>query len=315
MTRTTSPVRRPAQDSASPTNSLGEVEPPIPDPHAGRREGEPDPRTLDQRPSPHHPSHAGDRGLAPSADQVLARAASFLGYKEGPDNDTPFGSWYGLNHQPWCDMWVSYVFHEEGGDDIGGHFAYCPSHVQWFRQRGQWGTTPQRGAVVFFSWDGGPSADHVGLVEVPNGWPQTLEGNTSSGDGGPQGNGDGVYRRVRNPRFVLGYGYPAYGGASPVAGGTVSLGRVVEAARLDGPRPQGAGTPGDQGDVLLVEQALAAEGLLVASLVDGAFGTSTVAAYARWQHRLGYTGADADGIPGMDSLTRLGQAHGFAVTA
>jgi hypothetical protein len=303
------------QATRRPTNSLGEVEPPIPEPRAGRREGEPDPGTLDQRPSPRRPSHARDRGLAPSADQVLARASSFLGYKEGPDNDTPFGSWYGLNHQPWCDMWVSYVFHEEGGDDIGGHFAYCPSHVEWFRQRGQWGTTPRRGAVVFFSWDGGPSADHVGLVEVPNAWPQTLEGNTSSGAGGSQSNGDGVYRRVRNPAFVLGYGYPAYGGGATVtAGGTVSLARVVEAARLDGPRPQGVGTPGDQGDVRLVEQALAAEGLLVASLVDGAFGTSSVSAYAAWQRRLGYTGADADGIPGMDSLTRLGQAHGFAVT-
>ncbi len=224
-----------------PTNSLGEVEPPIPEPDSGTREGEPDPRTLDQRPAKQRPSHAGDRDLAPNADQVLLRAASFLGYKEGSDNDTRFGGWYGLNHQPWCDMWVSYVFHEEGGEDIGGHFAYCPSHVQWFKQRGQWGTTPRRGAVVFFSWDGGPSADHVGLVEVPNEWPQTLEGNTSSGEAGSQGNGDGVYRRVRNPRFVLGYGYPAYGGGSAVvASGTVSLARVVQAARLDGPRPQGA---------------------------------------------------------------------------
>ena len=66
--------------------------------------------------------------------------------------------------------------------------------------------------------------------------------------------------------------------------------------------------------MLVVERALAAEGLLTPSLVDGAFGTSTVSAYAAWQRRCGYHGADADGIPGHDSLVRLGQAHGFAVT-
>ena len=31
------------------------------------------------------------------------------------------------------------------------------------------------------------------------------------------------------------------------------------------------------------------------------------------QKRYGYTGQMADGIPGVESLTRLGRAHGFAV--
>lgn len=199
----------PTTEPAPPTNSLGEVEPPIPDPDAHTREGEPDPDTLDQTPMP--PPAPGDRDVAPAADRVLARAASFLGYRERGDNDTTFGVWYGLNHQPWCDMFVSYVFAQEGAGGVGGRFAYCPSHVTWFKQRGQWGTTPRRGAVVFFSWDGGPTADHVGLV-------------------------------------------------------------------------------------------------------DGSFGTSSVAGYRRWQQRLGFGGRDADGIPGMDSLRRLGAAHGFSVT-
>ncbi|MDQ2781460.1 MAG: CHAP domain-containing protein [Actinomycetota bacterium] len=315
QTTTARPAAQP-QD-LRPTNSLGEVEPSIPDPHAGRREGEPDPGSLDQQPTRKRPPQTGDRGLPPSAGQVLNRATQFLGFKEGSNNDTPFGAWYGLNHQPYCDMFVSYVFHQEGGEEIGGHFAFCPSHVQWFKQRGQWGSSPQRGAVVFFTWDGGPSADHVGLVESvgQGGWPHTVEANTSSGEGGSQGNGDGVYRRVRNPRFVLGYGYPAYGvGAAVISAATVSLARVMTAATLDGPRPQGVGTPGSEVDVRVVEQALVGEHLLDPSLVDGAFGTSTVAAYAAWQRQLGFTGADADGIPGRDSLVRLGAAHGFAVT-
>jgi hypothetical protein len=65
-----------------------------------------------------------------------------------------------------------------------------------------------------------------------------------------------------------------------------------------------------------VEEALAAEGLLERGYVDGSFGTRTLAAYAAWQRsRAGgsYRGGDADGVPGRDSLTRLGDRHGFTV--
>jgi hypothetical protein len=64
----------------------------------------------------------------------------------------------------------------------------------------------------------------------------------------------------------------------------------------------------------IVERALAAEGLLDQKWVDGWMGARTRTAYAAWQKRLGYTGASANGVPGRDSLTRLGHAHGFRVT-
>jgi hypothetical protein len=65
--------------------------------------------------------------------------------------------------------------------------------------------------------------------------------------------------------------------------------------------------------VLLVEQALAANHLLAAQWVDGYFGTTTIAAYAKYQKSLGYTGLDASGLPGTTSLTKLGSGR-FAVT-
>jgi hypothetical protein len=40
-----------------------------------------------------------------------------------------------------------------------------------------------------------------------------------------------------------------------------------------------------------------------------------VAAFAALQRRYGYGGRDADSIPGMTSLTRLGTAHGFTTTS
>ncbi len=81
---------------------------------------------------------------------------------------------------------------------------------------------------------------------------------------------------------------------------------VVLAAQLD-PVKTGTGiTPGAGPSVLLVERALAAHGLLASQYVDGHFGTSTVSAYAAYQRSLGFTGLDANGLPGRTSLTRLG---------
>ncbi|QTD96957.1 endolysin [Streptomyces cyanogenus] len=93
----------------------------------------------------------------------------------------------------------------------------------------------------------------------------------------------------------------------------VSLAHVVYAAKHDPAAAQGHTSY--KSEVLLVEKALAAEKLLASQWVDGSYGTKTLTAYAAWQRKLGYTGSDADGTPGKTSLTRLGDKHGFAVTA
>ncbi|MFF8482301.1 N-acetylmuramoyl-L-alanine amidase [Streptomyces antibioticus] len=95
----------------------------------------------------------------------------------------------------------------------------------------------------------------------------------------------------------------------------VSLAHILAAARKDPAAAQGHTT--HKTEVLLVERALKAEGLLAAKWVDGSFGTKTVAAYARWQRSAaggGFTGTDADGIPGKTSLKLLAARHGFTVT-
>ncbi|NUK22078.1 N-acetylmuramoyl-L-alanine amidase [Streptomyces lunaelactis] len=101
---------------------------------------------------------------------------------------------------------------------------------------------------------------------------------------------------------------PAPVPAKPV----VDLSKLVAAAKADPPK---RGTPISYYGSKTVEQALVAEGLLARSLADGHFGSSTVTAYAAWQRRCGFKGADANGIPGRDSLERLGQRRGFTVTA
>ncbi|MBB1253162.1 LysM peptidoglycan-binding domain-containing protein [Streptomyces sp. OF3] len=103
---------------------------------------------------------------------------------------------------------------------------------------------------------------------------------------------------------------PATTPTKPPARPVVDLSRLIQAARTDPPK---AGTPVTYPETLLVEMALVAEGLLERRLADGHFGTATVRGYAGWQRRLGYTGRDADGIPGMTSLRKLGAKRGFDV--
>jgi hypothetical protein len=90
----------------------------------------------------------------------------------------------------------------------------------------------------------------------------------------------------------------------------VDLSKLIAAAKSDPPKK---GTPVSYPGVKTVEEALVKEGLLARSLADGHFGTATRDAYASWQRRCGWSGKDADGIPGKASLTKLGARRGFNV--
>ncbi|WP_043471133.1 LysM peptidoglycan-binding domain-containing protein [Kitasatospora sp. MBT66] len=164
-------------------------------------------------------------------------ASADIGYREGPNNDSKYGRAYGLNFNPYCDMAVSLWGQAIGERSAVGWFAYCPSHVAWFKQRGQWlgrNASVVPGDIVFFSWDGGPTADHVGVVraastgtaDVP-----TVEANTSSGQAGSQSNGDGVYARTRSRAYILGFGRPAYSGGAP---STTGRHRITKGQTLGG---------------------------------------------------------------------------------
>ncbi|SDD85851.1 peptidoglycan-binding protein [Glycomyces harbinensis] len=95
---------------------------------------------------------------------------------------------------------------------------------------------------------------------------------------------------------------------------SVDMELTVVAAMVDPPRT-GTGITLTAGpSVTAVEGALRDKGFLGGSLVDGHYGTSTITAYSAWQKSLGYTGLDANGLPGPTSLTKLGEAEGFTVT-
>lgn len=170
-------------------------------------------------------------------NQVLSRAASQLGTRESPSgsNRQKYGVWYGMNGVPWCDIFVSWVFGTlSAGGAVGGKFAYCPYHLNWFVQRKRLYRTPMAGDLVFFRWDGMSVTGHIGIVEkvLSGGRIQTLEGNTSSDNTGSQNNGGGVYRRIRSSTAnISGYGRPMYTStstATPTAATTTAVRSVTQ---------------------------------------------------------------------------------------
>ena len=125
-----------------------------------------------------------------------------------------------------------------------------------------------------------------------------------------EGPGKGTPSKPSKPQPGTGKG--TGGGASKPR---VDLSRLIGAAKQDPAAKQGhvsylAGTN-------LVEAALVDLGYLAKTYAgDGSFGSKTIAAYAKWQHHLGYTGDDANGIPGKVSLGKLGSTTGlFTVVA
>src|ERR1043166_5101254 len=95
--------------------------------------------------------------LMTEVDAILNQARSHLGMSGRPNAAT---HWYASDGHgvayldaAWCDMFVSWCAHNVGMTDIVGEFAYCPSHVTWFKKNKRWDHKPSKGAIVFFDWE------------------------------------------------------------------------------------------------------------------------------------------------------------------
>lgn len=154
-----------------------------------------------------------------TASQIVNKAASQIGVTEYPpdSNKQKYGVWYGMNGQPWCAIFVSWVFAQcDALDVVGGKFSYCPYWVEYAKEHGMWlgrKEKPQTGDLIFFS--NGKRACHVGIVEKRNGSTSvtTIEGNTSAVS---NDNGGAVMRRTRSygsvgsSWFILGFMRPIW---------------------------------------------------------------------------------------------------------
>jgi hypothetical protein len=128
-----------------------------------------------------------------------------------------YGKWYGLNNQPWCAMFISWVYNQANeGVKIAAStkkgFASCDAGLKWFAKHSKLVPTgqAQAGDIVFFQFDADAQPDHVGIVVKNDGkkylW--TCEGNTAGDSKGSQANGDGVYLKKRAYSLIMGVARP-----------------------------------------------------------------------------------------------------------
>ena len=114
-------------------------------------------------------------------NKILNIARGELGYKEGTNNNTKYGADYGLNYNPWCQMFIWWIAQKAGiSENIIPKQASCPRAYNWFKERGQVVSAQEAkaGDIIFFQWNGSRNADHVGIIEVVNSnIITTIEGN------------------------------------------------------------------------------------------------------------------------------------------
>lgn len=167
-----------------------------------------------------------------SANKVLSIAAGEVGYSrwDDPQAGTKYGrafaekvgnSYYGNSGVPYCCMLVWWVLDQAGMTVPGMPTASCTTLRNACANAGMIvpKMSAQPGDIVIFDWPGSRDGanDHVGFVELNKGnYIQTIEGNTSSGASGSQGNGGVVARRTRDWSVVQDVIRPAYGSDKPL---------------------------------------------------------------------------------------------------
>lgn len=120
-------------------------------------------------------------------EKIIEIAHREIGVTENPPNSNrcKYTEWFGLNGQPWCGMFVSWVFFMAGiplpkiGYSKG--FAGCQYAVANVSKWGRIVTIPLPGDVVFYDWEGDGKFDHTSIFEkdLGKGLFQAIEGNTS----------------------------------------------------------------------------------------------------------------------------------------
>lgn len=150
--------------------------------------------------------------------KLMAFCDAEVGYVEGKNNDTKFGKWFGLNHQPWCAMSASKMFYDAGmirtvaAKNKPKGYASCAEWLNYLTKNNQ--LVPigqaQAGDLVFYQLNADSLPDHVEIVKSNK---KSLKyiyaygGNTSDGKGSVS-NGDGYYLRKRGYGNIMAVARP-----------------------------------------------------------------------------------------------------------
>lgn len=233
---------------------------------------------------------------------AVALARDQVGYKEGNRNWTKYArdDYPAVQNQAWCGSFVGWICQRAGFDvDPYVWVPFVPYIENWARKNGFWRTDRARAGDIVVYGFGRSSGQHTGIA-----WPdestggdsyRAIEGNTSSGNGGSQTNGDGVYVRYRSRSTIRGW-----------VDMSAAIAHYGTGTKPKLPAESVAGK--DFADVDWTQRTLNELGY-AAGTVDGVVGTKTTAATRAFQTDYGIT---ADGRPGPDTRKALAETMSMA---
>ena len=146
---------------------------------------------------------------------IIKYCAGELNECENPkgSNKTKYGLWFGFNGVAWCCMFVCWIFDSAGvplritSNKKG--FAHTRYIIEFAIKHDLFTNNPKPGDIAMLDFKRDQWIDHIGIFKEfqisGKGWPLIYEGNTSSDSKGSQDNGDGVYLKLRDPKFIFKY--------------------------------------------------------------------------------------------------------------
>ncbi|MCX4547105.1 peptidoglycan-binding protein [Streptomyces sp. NBC_01565] len=236
--------------------------------------------------------------------------------RDGWDNYTQWGREFGENGVPWCVIFDWCMYHDVGLDSIVPKVDNVTAFTAWAKERGQWSAYPSVGAWVNFG-----NGAHTEIVTgFDSDTVYTKGGNSIQAGASDHGQGNGVWSHShpRRSDYVTGYFAPTYpdGQCPPTADPHDPRGGAAVASwRWTPPAPAFEPFPGTaffaRGRRSPVIAAMHARLVAVgcdryqSSANTDVWGSGDENSYKAWQQKLGYTGTDADGIPGPTSWAKL----------
>lgn len=140
-----------------------------------------------------------------SRQSIIQVATQEIGVTELPPNSnlTKYGKWFGLDAQPWCAIFISWVYDQAGHPMQPLGFSKGFASVPMALEKWQKTDDPKAGDLVIFDWNKDKNPDHVGIfvewLDFNAKTFETIEGNTSVAS---NSNGGQVLKRQRNLAFV-----------------------------------------------------------------------------------------------------------------
>ena len=152
-------------------------------------------------------------------ERLIKLAEDQIGIKEDAAGHVKYSDEYGLPTQPWCMMFLWWLYKHSDLADIfydGKKCAGCGTFLRWAQAKGGLVVDkPQRGDIAIISFgkdkNGNRITSHCGLITGVKGLNvETIEGNTC--EVGSQEDGGHVMAKIRNKKLCMAYirlPYPA----------------------------------------------------------------------------------------------------------